>query len=225
MANKIILKRSSVSGKAPLTSDLDYGELSINYADGTLYYKNSNNSIGTIGSNIANLRVTSNTVSNSSTSGALIVSGGTGIAGNLNVGGNVNVAGTTTLSNIVLPDTSYINSATVYDLDDISYATDGFTNSFRPTYNQNTVTITNPWQLLITVDGAVQPAFDNNYDTIWFGLALTASRGYTVDTTGNIKFADCPAQGSSIMARTVVGSPNPTKKVYPFKPLDILLGS
>jgi hypothetical protein len=87
MANKIILKRSSVSGKAPITSDLDYGELSINYTDGTLYYKNSGGTISTIGSNIANLRVTSNTVSNSSTSGALIVSGGTGIAGNLNVGG------------------------------------------------------------------------------------------------------------------------------------------
>ena len=73
-------------------------------------------------------------------------------------------------------------------------------------------------------DGAVQPAFDASYDTVWFGSALTASRGYTIDTTGNIKFADCPPQGSFIMARTVVGSPNPTKKIYPFKPLDIVLG-
>jgi hypothetical protein len=106
----------------------------------------------------------------------------------------------------------------------MSYATDGFTNSFAPTYNQNPVTFTSPWQLLITIDGAVQPAFDSTYDTVWLAQVLTSSRGYTIDTTGNIRFAECPPQGSTIMARTVVGSPNPVKKVYPFNPLDIMLG-
>jgi hypothetical protein len=94
MANKIILKRSSVSGKAPTTSDLDYGELSINYADGTLYYKNSSNSIGTIGSNIANLNVTANTISTSTTTGALTVAGGVGISGNITASGNIYAVGT-----------------------------------------------------------------------------------------------------------------------------------
>ena len=144
---------------------------------------------------------------------------GASTTSNVTVTGNITVG-----NNIILSDTSYINTALVYDLDDMTYAADGFTNSFAPTYNQNTVTFTNPWQLLVTIDGAVQAAFDSNYDTIWFGHALTASKGYTIDTTGNIKFADCPPQGASIMARTVVGSPNPTKKVYPFKPLDIMLG-
>ena len=41
MANKIILKKSSVQGKTPLAQDLDYGELALNYADGKLYYKNT----------------------------------------------------------------------------------------------------------------------------------------------------------------------------------------
>ena len=41
MANKIILKKSSVQGKIPLVQDLDYGELALNYADGKLYYKNT----------------------------------------------------------------------------------------------------------------------------------------------------------------------------------------
>ena len=49
MANKITLKRSSVSGKAPETTDLDYGELALNYTDGKLYYKTSSNTIGSIG--------------------------------------------------------------------------------------------------------------------------------------------------------------------------------
>jgi hypothetical protein len=48
MANKVLLKRSSVGGKAPTTADLDYGELSINYADGLLYYKTSTNTINVL---------------------------------------------------------------------------------------------------------------------------------------------------------------------------------
>lgn len=48
MANKIILKKSSVASKVPLTSDLEYGELALNYADGVLYYKNASNTISAI---------------------------------------------------------------------------------------------------------------------------------------------------------------------------------
>jgi hypothetical protein len=39
MANKIILKKSSVPAKVPAQADLDYGELALNYADGKIYYK------------------------------------------------------------------------------------------------------------------------------------------------------------------------------------------
>ena len=45
MANNIILKKSSVADKVPLTSDLQYGEVALNYADGKLYYKDSSNVI------------------------------------------------------------------------------------------------------------------------------------------------------------------------------------
>ena len=45
MSSRIILKKSSVVDKAPLPSDLEYGELAINYSDGRLYFKNSSNSI------------------------------------------------------------------------------------------------------------------------------------------------------------------------------------
>lgn len=43
--SKIILKRSSVDGKIPTTSDLDYGELAINYENGRIWYKNASNEI------------------------------------------------------------------------------------------------------------------------------------------------------------------------------------
>ena len=49
MASKIKLKKSSVPSKVPVTGDLDYGELAINYADGKLYYKNASNVISTFG--------------------------------------------------------------------------------------------------------------------------------------------------------------------------------
>jgi hypothetical protein len=45
MSNKIILKKSSVVSKVPTPSDLEYGELAINYADEKLYFKNSDNTI------------------------------------------------------------------------------------------------------------------------------------------------------------------------------------
>ena len=45
MATKLRLKKSSVVGKKPEASDLDYGELAINYQDGNLYYKNADNDV------------------------------------------------------------------------------------------------------------------------------------------------------------------------------------
>ena len=45
MSNTIILKKSSVASKIPLATDLVYGELAINYADGKLYFKDSSNAI------------------------------------------------------------------------------------------------------------------------------------------------------------------------------------
>lgn len=50
MSNTIKLKNSAVAAKAPLTSDLVYGEVALNYADGKIYYKRSDNTIQSISS-------------------------------------------------------------------------------------------------------------------------------------------------------------------------------
>ena len=42
---KILIKRSNSAGNAPTASDIDYGELAINYVDGKLYYKDNSNNI------------------------------------------------------------------------------------------------------------------------------------------------------------------------------------
>ena len=49
MANKIILKKSSVAGKIPLATDLDVGEVALNLADKTLYSKDAGGTVIQIG--------------------------------------------------------------------------------------------------------------------------------------------------------------------------------
>ena len=46
---KVLLKRSSVAGRIPDSSDLGYGELAINFADGKLYYKDDANNVKLFG--------------------------------------------------------------------------------------------------------------------------------------------------------------------------------
>lgn len=50
MTNPIIkFKRSSVPGKIPTATDLEFGEVAINYQDGIIYYKKPDGSIAAIG--------------------------------------------------------------------------------------------------------------------------------------------------------------------------------
>ena len=49
MATNIKLKKSAIVGKVPLTTDLEYGEIAINYADGLLFFKNYSNTVQSIG--------------------------------------------------------------------------------------------------------------------------------------------------------------------------------
>jgi len=108
----------------------------------------------------------------------------------------------------------------VYDLDEIY--PDGRTNTFYLKYNQSNVNIPNPWNILVNINGFMQPAFMENTDTVWFSHALCAQIGYTV-SSGNIKFADAPPAGTTIRIRTQTGS-SIDSRIYPFRPLDISLG-
>jgi len=70
MSNTIILKKSSVGAKVPLTTDLAYGELALNYADGKLYFKNSSNQISYLGSSSATETLTNKTLTSPSLNSA-----------------------------------------------------------------------------------------------------------------------------------------------------------
>jgi hypothetical protein len=90
MSNKIILKKSSVVAKVPLTSDLEYGELALNYADGKLYFKNSSNAVNSFNANIdlsayatltGSQTLTNKTLSSPVLTGTLTANGSTGLNG------------------------------------------------------------------------------------------------------------------------------------------------
>lgn len=59
MASKIKVKRSSATGNAPTTSNLDVAEIAINTADGIMYSANST-AVFEVGSNLTSLSVTGN---------------------------------------------------------------------------------------------------------------------------------------------------------------------
>ena len=139
----------------------------------------------------------------------------------INIIGNITAGNIAANTRVNFPDGSRITSALVYDLDEMY--PDGNTNVFSPRYNQSSVAVSNPWNLLVTINGIFQPAFTENSDTVWLSSALCASRGYTI-SAGNIKFADPPPAGTTVHARTQPGSAQTTTKIYPFKPVDILLG-
>ena len=45
MSTTVLIKKSAVSGKVPTSGQLSFGEMALNYADGALYYKNTNNNV------------------------------------------------------------------------------------------------------------------------------------------------------------------------------------
>ena len=101
MSNKVLLKKSSVVGKVPATTDLDYGEVALNYADGLLYYKTANNIIQSFSSStssfvtltgtqtLTNKTLTAPTINGATLSGTL--------SGNITLSGTVNFTGSETL--------------------------------------------------------------------------------------------------------------------------------
>lgn len=94
MANTIKLKKSSVAAKVPLATDLDYGELAINYTDGNLFFKDSSDAVQTIASTqFAN-------VTGNITGGNVITAGQVSAAGNIT--GNYFVGDGGLLSNVTV---------------------------------------------------------------------------------------------------------------------------
>lgn len=83
MANKVVLKRSAVQGKAPVVGDLSLGELAVNTYDGNLFFKKDNGTASIV--SVATLDGTQ-TLSNKTLSSAVLT-------GTLTAGGSAGING------------------------------------------------------------------------------------------------------------------------------------
>ena len=112
----------------------------------------------------------------------------------------------------------------LYELDDASsfFASDGLQNTIIPRFNAERVSISNPFKLLITVNGVIQSAFVYDKEYVWKSHVLIANDGYTIDYDGNVKFSETIPQQAQIVMKTVSGANKATVRNYPFKPLDIM---
>lgn len=72
MSNKVLLKKSSVASKVPLTTDLSYGELALNYADGKQYYLTSGNTVDSFASTTATATLTNKTLTSPTINGGAL---------------------------------------------------------------------------------------------------------------------------------------------------------
>lgn len=109
----------------------------------------------------------------------------------------------------------------IIPLDDISNYFDGAETRFVPRYQGDQVSILNPLRLLLTINGIIQ--YVNNPEYVW--MSGVPQRGFFVDSDGQLQFSEAVPAGSEFDARIMSGNATTTRtRVYPFKPLDILLG-
>jgi hypothetical protein len=117
-------------------------------------------------------------------------------------------------------------SSGIYDLDDISSNFDGITKSFVITYNGGTPFIANtPDQFDIMIGGVKIYPTKYLYDYVDLTEISVFTRGFYVDSVGNVNFATAPSQPMSFYG-TVLSSNSGPPFVYantPFTALNIML--
>ena len=106
-------------------------------------------------------------------------------------------------------------------LDDISNQFDGMTTRFDATYQGQGVTITNPFRLLLTVNGIIQMV--NTPEYVWGSPMMR--QGFFLDSEGFIQFSEIIPPGSVFEGRIFPGSTRSTQtRTYPFKAIDMMMG-
>ena len=148
-----------------------------------------------------------------------------GTLGSVDVSTEINVPNPTEPSHAVSKDyvDNLINqeSVEITTIDDLSNYFNGYNSRFLPTYQGFPVTLQNPFNLLLTIDGIIQSVGSPDY--VW--QSVMPRVGFRIDNDGYIAFPEPIPVGSSFDARVLVGSATTTQtKVYPFKAMDIVLG-
>jgi hypothetical protein len=109
----------------------------------------------------------------------------------------------------------------IIPLDDLSNYFDGGETRFAPTYQGDLQGILNPLSLMVSINGIIQ--YVNFPEYVW--MSGIPQRGFFVDYEGYLQFSEAVPAGSEFDGRIMPGNTGTTRtKVYPFRPLDILLG-
>jgi hypothetical protein len=175
--------------------------------------------------------LTSLSVDNATASGTVEVLGelqvdGTAIfSGSATFGQSITVQAPTQAQN---PATkAYVDSlldqeqVEITTIDDLSNYFNGFENRFYPTYQGIPITLQNPFNLLLSIDGIIQSVGYPDY--VW--QSVMPRVGFRIDNDGYIVFPEPIPPGSGFDARVLVGSSTTKQtKIYPFKAMDIVLG-
>lgn len=92
MSNTILIKRSGTPGSIPNAANVSFGELAINYSDGTLFYKDVGGTVKVIASN-QTFTLSGNIAAGNVTTSGVVSATGNVIAGNVTTVGQVSATG------------------------------------------------------------------------------------------------------------------------------------
>lgn len=223
MTNKVLLKRSGTANSAPSAGNLLYGELALNYNDGSLYYLNSSNVVTVIASN------QTISLSGNVTAGNFIGNGAqlTGISSIANGNSNVKIA--TANGNVTIAAGGFANSATFDNLGNITaghWLVGNGLRIFGDQVDENySVIITGNIQAnlmtmseLFVTDAHIQGTLGNYFGgnlsvvsniqgTNFFGTGNITTSGGVISAQGNItSSSNVVASGNIISSGNITGT-------------------
>jgi hypothetical protein len=113
-------------------------------------------------------------------------------------------------------------SMDIAPLDNLTNEFNGVFNRFLPRYAGSTITVSNPFRLMVSINGIIQSVYTPEFT--WQGLL--PRDGFYVDSDGFLFFSEAPVSGSTFDGRLLAGQETTTKTTnYPFRAVDLLLGA
>jgi hypothetical protein len=110
----------------------------------------------------------------------------------------------------------------IIPLDDMSYYFDGIEDTFSPTYDSVKVPVTNPYRVMMTINGLVETPNFEDYVNL---SPPIMQNGFVLTSTGDFKFLSIPQAGDKFDARIMPGAQiNDRERKYPFPALSLMMG-
>jgi hypothetical protein len=119
-------------------------------------------------------------------------------------------------------DAATNNLFQITPLDDMSYYFDGVEDTFEPRYDAEKVSVTNPYRVIMTINGLLQSTNFEDYVSL---APPIMQHGFVLTANGDFRFLSIPQAGDKFDARIMPGALiNEKERKYPFEPLEIVMG-